>query len=212
MKFYGQFRPPVDQVLFERYGEELGGEPGYFVESGAFDGQTECNCKFLEESLGWTGVNVEPFPHHFRKLVRNRPRSINWNCALSSHIGRQTFHHVAHPRLGDDFGNGSLAHTPEHKAALRQDGCTFHDIDVPILTYDAVVRASGLPRVDLFSLDVEGHELAVLDGMHDPALLPRLLCVETGHDRDQAIHWRLTEMGFVKDGEYLVNSFYRRAA
>lgn len=212
MKFYGQFKPPVDRVLFERYKDFLVAEPGYFVESGAFDGVTESNCKFLEESLGWRGINVEPFPHHFRKLIRNRPASLNFNCALSSRNGTQVFTHVAHPMYGDDFGNGSLSHTTDHEHLLREEGCTFRTLSVPTMTFDTLVETAGVPRVDLLSLDVEGHEIQVLEGMQNEAYFPRIICIETGHDTDNIINRRLNEMGYFKDGEYMVNSFYRRAA
>jgi FkbM family methyltransferase len=212
MKFYGQFNPPVDQVIFERYKDVLKYERGYFVESGAFDGVTESNCKFLEESLGWRGINVEPFPHHYRKLIRNRPFALNFNCALSSQNGTQSFTHVAHPTHGDDFGNGSLSHTSHHQQLLRQQGCIFRTLTVPTMTFDKLVETAGIPRVDLLSLDVEGHESQVLEGMQNEEFYPRIICIETGHDRDRVIDRRLREMGYIKDGEYLVNSFYCRAA
>jgi len=212
MKFYGQFNPPVDKVIFERYAELLGEQPGYFIESGAFDGITESNCYFFEEALGWKGGNVEPFPHHFKKLVRNRPHAVNMNCALSADNGVHRFTHVAHPTHGDDFGNGSLSHKSDHKRLLHKNGCTFHHLDVTTMTYDTLVESAGLPRVDLLSLDVEGHEGEVLKGMRKKRYRPRLLCIETGHDEDGELHAQLDAMGYRKDSEYLVNSFYLRAA
>jgi FkbM family methyltransferase len=212
MRFYGQFCPPVDQVIFQRYEKILLREPGYFIESGAFDGVTESNCKFLEESLGWQGINVEPFPHHFQSLLRNRPLSININCALSARNGSHTFTHVAHPRHGDNFGNGSLSHTAEHQQFLRQQGCEFSCLTVPTMTYDTLVETVGLPRIDLLSLDVEGHEIQVLLGMKNTKYFPRIVCIETGHDPQLQIDQQLRNMGYTKDGEYEVNSFYLRAA
>ena len=56
-RFYGQFDPPVDRFLFERFfaGSK---RPGVFIECGAFDGETESSCKFFEESLGWWGTGI----------------------------------------------------------------------------------------------------------------------------------------------------------
>lgn len=212
MRYYGQFNPPVDKVLFERYRDMLIPGDGYFIESGAFDGVTESNCKFLEESLGWRGINVEPFPHHYKKLVKNRPAAINVNCALSSTNGSQRFTHVIHPRLGDDFGNGSIAHTNEHHRTLEEQGCDFREIDVTTITYDTLVEASDVPRIDVLSLDVEGHEVEVLKGMKNERFFPKLVCIETGHDQDGSIDQHLRQLGYRKDSEYLVNSFYLRAA
>jgi len=134
MKFYGQFSPPVDHVLYHRYGHLFPRNCGYFMESGAFDGLTECNCKFLEESFHWRGINVEPVPHLFQLLQSNRPASINVNCALSSQRGKAVFQHAIHPTHGATFGNGSLAHTKHHRTLLEQDGCQFQVIRVETRT------------------------------------------------------------------------------
>ena len=82
MKFYGQFDPPVDKVLYERYFKNL--EEGVSIECGAFDGLTENCTKFFEDNLKWKTINIEPLPHIFDKLKVNRPRSVNLNLALSN--------------------------------------------------------------------------------------------------------------------------------
>src|SRR5262245_37843969 len=154
------------------------------------------------------GINVEPIPHHFEKLVRNRPLCINVNCALSSESGTKRFRHVVHPELGDNFGNGSLSHSAGHEEALIRDGCRFEEVEVPTMTYDELIQFSGFPHIDIFSLDVEGHETEVLKGMKDARFLPRLLCIETGHDMHGSIEENVQQMGYRKDSEYQVNSFY----
>jgi hypothetical protein len=74
VQFYGQFETPVDRFIFERYFPDTG-IMGTFVECGAFDGLTECSCKFFEETMGWTGHNLEPVLWIFEKLIANRPSS-----------------------------------------------------------------------------------------------------------------------------------------
>jgi hypothetical protein len=39
MKFYRQFDPSVDQFIYERYFKDKN-SPGFFIECGAFDGET----------------------------------------------------------------------------------------------------------------------------------------------------------------------------
>ena len=104
-KFYGQFNPPVDKFIFERYFPEPNIR-GVFVECGAFDGVTECSCKFFEETLGWSGINIEPVPWVYEKLCLNRPDAKNFNLALSNHSGKSVFQAVKHPVLGLDSAMG----------------------------------------------------------------------------------------------------------
>ena len=206
-KFYGQFSPPVDKFIFERYFPSTGIK-GVFVECGAFDGQLECSCKFFEESMGWTGYNLEPSPHVFENLSRNRPNSRNINLALSNHIGTASFKMVKHPQLGLNYGNGSLSHTDEHTQLLEAAGCTFVDVDVQLTTWRALVEQEGIVAVDLMVLDVEGHELSVLEGMHGCSVLPDVICVEVGHVPLSTVRLRLSELGYLYDISSHVNAFF----
>jgi hypothetical protein len=121
LKFYGQFDPPVDSFIFRHYFPDTGFK-GVFVECGSYDGLTECSCKFFEETMGWTGYNLEPLPWIYQDLCRNRPGSYNFNVALSDHNGQATFQAVIHPHFGDRCTNGSLKHTEAHAKWLGDIG------------------------------------------------------------------------------------------
>ena len=211
MKFYGQFDPPVDRFIYERYfvGRR---SPGVAIECGAFDGFTESSCRFFEESLGWACVNVEPYPPAFDKLVANRPLSTNINAALSSSTSCVEFTAVIHPSFGADCNNGSIEHTARHKQDLDDIGCTYRRYEVAATTYRDLVIGQRLEAVDLFVLDVEGHEQDVLKGMHEtpPALLPKIFCIEHGHLGVEALKPAMQALGFTFDTTSFVNSFYVR--
>jgi FkbM family methyltransferase len=208
MRYYGQFSPPVDYTLHTRY---FGGRRGgVCVECGAFDGVTESSCKFFEESLGWTAYNLEPMPSAFRSLVRNRPLSRNVNAALSNKQATARFLQVTHPRLGENFGNSSLGHTPQHLQELRDIGCTFAEVEVDAITWDEFVRRERLSSVDLLVLDVEGHEVQVLEGMAGCDVLPSVACVEFGHISLDEITRRMDALGYTLDHQEYVNAFFVR--
>jgi FkbM family methyltransferase len=174
MKFYGQFNPPLDKGLFERYFPNK--KSGFFIEAGAHDGVLECTCKFFEESMGWKGINVEPAPYTFALLEKNRPLGKNLNIALSDREGSSVLKIAIHPSRGEDFGNSSLSHAKEHLRILEEDKCSFRDVQVRTLTYDSMVASNQVSFVDLFVLDVEGHELSVIRGMN--TVFPAVICAE----------------------------------
>ena len=68
MRYYGQLS--LDKVIHETFFPEK--RNGFFVECGAYDGLGESTCKFFEETMGWTGLNIEPVPYTFDRLVVNR--------------------------------------------------------------------------------------------------------------------------------------------
>lgn len=210
-RYYGQFDPPLDQVLHERY---FPGDPreGVFVECGAFDGITESTCKFFEETLGWRGVNVEPSPPIFRRLAANRPAATNVHAALSDRDGEATFTAVVHPRFGNLCTNGSLRHHPEHLREIRASGWKERPYTVRTATWARLMADQGLERVDLFVLDVEGAELDVVAGMTGCPVLPEVICVEHGHLGIDRLRGAIEPLGYHYDGSRDVNSFFVRAA
>jgi FkbM family methyltransferase len=208
-RFYGQFEPSVDRFIFERYFPDTDIK-GTFVECGSFDGLTECSCKFFEETMGWTGYNIEPVPWVYEKLCVNRPNAKNFNFALSNSVGEATFKAVDHPQFGVDCTNGSLTHTSTHEQILEQAGCKFIEVPVKLFTWRDFIQQQQVPHVDLFVLDVEGHEFAVLDGMEGCSVMPDVMCVEVGHLSFTAIRQRIASLGYVYDISSHVNAFFVR--
>ena len=207
MRFYGQFDPPVDQFIFERYFPDPAIQ-GVFVECGAFDGVLECSCKFFEEQMGWQGYNLEPVPWIFASLETNRPAARNLNVGLSNKCEDALFRAVVHPRFGRECTNGSLHHTASHMQFLIDEGCTFEDVTVKTITWKRLVSSQGISRVDLLVLDVEGHEAAVMDGMYDCPVLPDIVCVEFGHVGLGIIKDRLEPLGYAYDTSSHANAYF----
>lgn len=174
--FYAQHQ--LDSILNNLFFHNQ--KKGFFVECGSFDGLTESACKFFEETLHWTGLNIEPVPYAFNLLLQNRPNCINENCALYSSNTTKTFTQAIHPEFGRHFGNGSLQHTESHKQELLAKNCTFETYEVQTIKFSDLYSKYQLSTIDLFVLDVEGAELEALKGILEmPDVgLPRVLCVE----------------------------------
>lgn len=210
-RYYGQFDPPLDAVLHGQYFAD-DRRDGVFVECGAFDGQTESTCKFFEETLGWRGVNLEPSPPIFRRLLRNRPRSLNVQAALSDRDGEATFTGIVHPDFGEFCTNGSLRHGEDHMGQMRKAGWQTREYAVRTTTWRRLVVDAGLTHVDLLVLDVEGAELQVLAGMAGCPVLPCVICVEHGHLGVPRMREAVEPLGYRYDGSRDVNSFFIRTA
>ncbi len=205
-RYYGQFDPPVDRFLHERY---FSTDPynRLLIECGAFDGITE-NCgRFFEETLHWRCINIEPSPRIFEKLSVNRPDSVNLNVALSDEIGFREFQDVNYPSF-DLCTNGSLDHTDTHYQHLVDNGCTFDTSKVATTTFADLIRNYQIQDIELMVLDVEGHEIQALQGFRDAATLPRILCVEHGHLGIDHLKPHVEALGYRFDTSSFVNSFY----
>jgi FkbM family methyltransferase len=177
--YYGQFL--LDKYLHETF--FIDKKNGFFVECGACDGLLESTCRFFEESMCWTGVNIEAAPPLFSMLIKNRPNCINLNVGLSDKNDIATFTHAIHPNMGTRFGNGSLTHHSSHTKDLINQGCSFEKFQVKCDKFSELYNkeiSSFSKEIDLFVLDVEGHELQAIDGMLDLDIkvLPKIFCIE----------------------------------
>jgi FkbM family methyltransferase len=177
--YYGQFG--IDKYLHETFFTNK--KNGFFVECGATDGILETTCKFFEDSLGWTGINIEASPPLYDMLIKNRPNCINWKLGLSNNNDIATFTHAISPNMGTRFGNGSLTHHPTHMADLVNQGCSFQKYEVQCQKFSQVFNKSlgdNYREIDLFVLDIEGHECQALIGIMELeySVLPRIFCIE----------------------------------
>lgn len=63
------------------------------------------------------------------------------------------------------------------------------------MRYDTLLERHGIDHVDLFVLDVEGHELSVLRGMIGTKVWPRVFCIEHGNIGVESLQTYLTPWG-----------------
>lgn len=180
VKYYGQFDPPVDKIIHERYfPNKLYGSS---LEAGAFDGVFENSTKFFEENYGWTSFNIEPLLYVYDELMINRPNSFNFPMALSDKTGEEKITVYDIKNYGTRNTNASINHTDKHKKLLENiskgEKKTF---TIQCMTYKDFIECAGIKHLDLFVLDVEGHEPEVIDGMVGCTVMPDVFVIEHGH-------------------------------
>jgi FkbM family methyltransferase len=160
-----------------------GTDRGFFVEVGAYQPENLSQTFDLEQS-GWTGVLVEPQPDLAAELRRRRSAKVYQEaCSSRRNSGSRLTLHLA--------GGASSFNRALNSADIKPHGT----IEVPVRTLDEILNDAGLPRVDFISIDVEGHELEVLDGFDLARWHPRLILIE-----DLLLHLRvhryLTRQGY----------------
>lgn len=202
-RFYGQGKPPLDKQLFDDYLPNR--YNGFFIECGAADGVGYSNTLFFELELDWNGILIEASPKQFKALEINRPKTLNLLMGLSDNNTFQTFTDVVSAPGGGE-GNGAFGHVDWHMEELLGYRCVFKKYNLPTITYRNLINIFDVQHVDLFSLDVEGHELQVLAGMRECKVLPDVICVEHSISGQKNIIRALPD--YKLDGENYVNSIF----
>jgi FkbM family methyltransferase len=157
--------PDVESVLTEEFFGHA--RTGYFVEVGANDPRIGSQTWRFEQA-GWIGVLVEPQPRLADELRRQRrARVFAVACSSPENAGRSLPFYVAGWMSALDRDRMAPGVEPQQV------------IEVPAMTLDAILQAAGAPEtIDFLSIDVEGHELEVLQGFDLARWRPRLILIE----------------------------------
>jgi FkbM family methyltransferase len=135
-------------------------------------------------------ICFEPSPEMIARLLRNR--ALNdldveiLGFGLSNRTGIETLHVGPH-------GNPGMSTLSPWSAATYEGTCL-----VSVVRGDDLVSKRLLPAPTVIKLDVEGHELAVLEGLANTLLSPSLKAVvfEDSRDPNTAVKGLLLQAGF----------------
>jgi FkbM family methyltransferase len=158
---------------------------GFFVEIGAND-PIALSQTYLLEQNGWEGILVEPQVALCERLrkVRKRSRVVQAACGPPDQKGK------AKLRVAADHVLSVLA------AQQTDPGIAFTEtVEVELVTLDDLLAASGSPKPDFVSVDVEGAELGVLKGFDLARYQPGLLLIED-HVEDLRLHSYLLALDY----------------
>jgi FkbM family methyltransferase len=134
---------------------------GFFVEFGATDGVLLSNSWLLEKHFGWSGICAEPNPKFFKRLQQNRSCSLSSACVYRSSGERMRF------VLADAYGGlEELARGDQHVEKRNAYAAVGNLIEVTTISLIDMLDQQDAPEViDYLSIDTEGSELAILEGI-----------------------------------------------
>ena len=145
-------------------------DQGYYVEVGANDPVFRSQTYFLEQR-GWTGILVEPLPNLCQALRAKRPRSIVCQAGAGSPSSPPK-------AILKQTRNDAWSHIKGH----TDDSDVVAEIEVEMRTLESILEEHHAPQIDLLSIDTEGMEIDVLDGLNLETRRPRLILVEDHMD------------------------------
>lgn len=155
------------RLLDQRYfGEKKKG--GFFIEAGAFNGESDSTTLHFELEHGWTGLLVEPVPMNYDNLVTKNRKAWSVQTCLSTQQTPETV-------------NFSLSETSKSTMSGIMGGNETQGdtVEMQCLPLYSLLLALGNPTVDFLSLDIEGAEFQVLKNIPWKSVDIRAISVET---------------------------------
>ncbi len=161
----------LDKIYYKYFGEI---STGYFVEVGAFDGESVSNTSCLAD-CGWKGIYVEPVLEHY---IQCNNRHINndvivANLSIGIEEGEQEIY---------CSGIVSTLDKNQSQSISKMDIFNYPSFTISKcyqMRFDTFLRKYQVPKnFDLLVVDVEGREEQIFDSFDIGEWKPKMLIVE----------------------------------
>lgn len=204
MSYYGQWE--TDRIIESYFPNGV----DFCVEVGAYDGVTNSNAKYFQDN-GANCIFIEPNPFVFKELEKNAPESLVYNVACgksksSSNLNIVRLHDNKESAVTSLELDQRLIDSHNDRNLIKE----IVSVPVEVLTLDMILSRALFPaNIDFISIDTEGTELDVLQGLSLDNYMIKLLVIENNFD-DPEIGEYLSQFGYVRYQRYRVNDFYLR--
>ena len=172
--------------VFKKY---LSKQSGYYVEVGSYDGRGGSNTYHLEMQLGWSGVLVEPIMHLFfrSRQIRNLNKNQFFNAACVSEDYKLPYIELYYSGMmsvvTEDIGKMKSEDWARVGSQFLSRGETVQRAYSNARTLTSILDEAKAPNViDFLSIDVEGYELSVLNGIDFHRYSFNFILIETSEN------------------------------
>ncbi len=157
----------------------------FYLEIGGHEGVRESNSRLFDACLGWDGLLVEPTIKNYQRMVKLRPNA----------------HHLGMAPSCNSSGVAMFHKNLYTNAVANKEGAT---IAVHCGPLSGPLKQLGIRRIDFWSLDVEGSELAVLETVDFDAVRIDVIMAESENNLPGKEHLAEEVRAFLKQKGYLL--------
>lgn len=166
---------------------------GTFVDIGAADYKTFSNTYYLEHTMGWSGIAVDPQERFAAGYAQHRSRTKFRRFFVSDASDREATLYV-----------NQLPWVASSEADFtRRWGEPTGTVKVPTITLTDLLRTEGIASVDFLTMDIELAEPRALAGFDLQRFRPSLACIEAHPEVRQQILDYFSARGYTVVGKYL---------
>ncbi len=192
-----------EELIIRDFFQDRGG--GVFVDVGCAWPIYANNTYYLEKHLDWTGIGIDALEDYAEGWKRERPNSKFFSYLVTDRSGG-TGNFFKSPNTG-------LSSTNRDRAAGKNYGDSLEpeELAIPRITLDDLLDREGIAKIDLLSMDIEGHEPKALAGFDIERFRPDLVVVE---GKSRAVTKYFHEHGYEEIERYIpfdgINHYFQR--
>lgn len=211
------FNAPANQ-FFSQYNQDRtlencifkGYKNGVFMDIGAHDGVDINNTLYFEKNNEWTGVNVEPLKKVYNRLVTNRPKCININCAINDTVGTAEF--ISNTGYTEMLSGLKTEFDPRHLKRINDENrdkkASSETITINTKRIETICDEYNIKHINYLSIDVEGGEMKVLQSINFDKVFIDVIGFENNFPDIENIPINyLQEKGYIKLPNHVADIF-----
>jgi len=142
---------------------------GFYVDVGCQNPISNNNTYLLYKNKNWNGMNIDLDQKNIDLFNLVRKRDLNIKAAVSSGNFKKKIYF---------YHSKSAINTLEKKISNFQNAKVKKIIDVDTVTLNQLLFKNNIKKIDFLSVDVEGHEINVLNGFNIKKYSPQLVVIE----------------------------------
>ena len=147
---------------------------GKFLDIGCYH-PTRHNNTFLMYKKGWTGINIDLNPLTIELFNFMRPKDININVGISDSETEKTLYFIDELNTQNTLDENQLNFLKNHHNIKDEE---IIQKKIKTKSINKILNEYKFHNIDFMNLDIEGHELKVLETIDFSKIKIKYLCVE----------------------------------
>tara|TARA_Y100000590_G_C15694561_1_gene1004637 strand:- start:674 stop:1411 length:738 start_codon:yes stop_codon:yes gene_type:complete len=170
-------------------------ESGFYIELGANDGITQSNTYYFEKNMNWNGLLIEPINEKYLRCKKNRSKkNFFYNKACVGFNYKSKKIKIIYSNLMSSLNDKNIyqtvdpmEHTKKGEIYLKESEKKKEFI-VEATTLTQILDDIKAPlMIDFLSLDVEGTEIEVLNGINFEKYKFKFILIESNNNDEEII-------------------------
>jgi len=185
---------------------------GKFVDIGCFH-PTRHNNTYTMYKSGWHGINIDLNPLTIELFNFARSKDININAAISDNEENKTLYFVDELNTQNTLEANHLSFLKKHHNLKEEE---ISEQEVKTKKLDKILDSYKFNDIDFMNIDVEGHELNILNSIDFLKYNIKFICIEMIDHNDQAkiVNKKLNEIlernGYILEKKIDFNFIFKK--